>query len=144
MCPKRDILKSTVHCIAKDHSHHKIFTKIQRPFRRRNIRISFLNFVSIQRGLFNILLNSMSSNFSLLASQQYHAETLCICLDICWKGLRELSPGYLKRTIATRLANQLILHLLHPVHHTINATKDNMLDVTCAYYSELYSPAPIH
>lgn len=79
----------------------------------------------------------MSSNFNLLTSQQYHVETIFIYPDICWKGLEKLSLGYLKRTVATELANQLILPLLHLVHHTISATKNNIFDVACAYYSEL-------
>lgn len=83
----------------------------------------------------------MSSNFNLLTSQQHHVETISICPDICWKGLGKLSLGYLKRTVATQLANQLILPLLHLVHHTISATKNNIFDVARVLFRALITGA---
>jgi hypothetical protein len=82
--------------------------------------------------------------FQLTDIQQYHVETLAIRSAIRWKEIGKLSSGYLKRTVASRSAKQLIPLLLHPVHRTLSSTKDDMLNAACTYYSELYSPAPIH
>ncbi|ORE02679.1 hypothetical protein BCV72DRAFT_317188, partial [Rhizopus microsporus var. microsporus] len=82
---------------------------------------------------------------NLLIFQQHHVETLSTCLDIYWKELGKLSEGYMKRTVAIRLTNQLIPPLLHPVHHTdkINSYVNRKIEEV-PYYSELYSPVPIH
>ncbi|KAG1367235.1 hypothetical protein G6F59_018801 [Rhizopus arrhizus] len=59
---------------------------------------------------------------------------------IRWRELGELSPGYLKRTVATRSARQLIPPLLHPTHLTLSCTRDEMLDAASTFYKNLYSP----
>ncbi|KAI7898054.1 uncharacterized protein BX663DRAFT_556243, partial [Cokeromyces recurvatus] len=51
----------------------------------------------------------------LASIQKYHAETLALRSGIRWRELGELSPGYLKRTVASRTARQLIPPLIHPV-----------------------------
>jgi hypothetical protein len=142
---KWDILKSTVQRVAKDHSRRKAFNLQRAETLLQKKRRGILSQLSTHPENTTVLTPQLSVvEFQLADIQQYHVETLAIRSGIRWKELGELSPGYLKRTVASRSAKQLIPPLLHPVHRTLSSTKDDMLNAACTYYSELYSPAPIH
>ncbi|KAG1612140.1 hypothetical protein G6F45_013003 [Rhizopus arrhizus] len=92
----------------------------------------------------NVVQPQLSIVESQLAEiQQYHVDNLALRAGIRWRELGELSPGYLKRTVATRSSRHLIPPLRHPINHTISSTRDEMLDAAAIFYSQLYSPDPI-
>lgn len=80
----------------------------------------------------------------LSALQQYHVETLALRSSVRWRELGELSPGYLKRSVQSRAARQLIPPLIHPVTATLCTTTNEMLETATSFYTDLYSPDPIN
>ncbi|KAG1128846.1 hypothetical protein G6F37_013652 [Rhizopus arrhizus] len=75
--------------------------------------------------------------------QRYRVETLALRSGIRWRELGELSAGYLKKTIATRAAKQLVPSLIHPTTNVLCSSVEDMLDATTTFYSDLYSPESI-
>ncbi|KAI9337344.1 Endonuclease/exonuclease/phosphatase, partial [Pilaira anomala] len=79
----------------------------------------------------------------LISIQQYRVETLALRSGIRWREFGELSAGYLKRTVASRAARQLIPPLIHPESLSPCTTKEEMLETASFFYNDLYSPEPV-
>ncbi|KAG0905678.1 hypothetical protein G6F33_011975 [Rhizopus arrhizus] len=137
-------LKSVTQKTAKAHSRKVAFDMAQAEKRLQHRRRHIMS---------NIRRNPDQSpeNLPLLrvverqldSFQRYRVETLALRSGIRWRELGELSAGYLKKTIATRTAKQLVPPLVHPSTNVLCPSVEDMLDATTTFYSDLYSPETI-
>ncbi|KAG1581056.1 hypothetical protein G6F47_012512 [Rhizopus delemar] len=139
-----DALKSTVKQTAQSFSRKSAFTLAKAETLLQKKRHGLLKKIEHDPECANVISPQLKIVEAQLTDiQQYHVETLALRAGIRWRELGELSPGYLKRTVATRSARQLIPPLLHPTHLTLSSTRDEMLDAASTFYKNLYSPQPV-
>ncbi|KAG1139728.1 hypothetical protein G6F37_008965 [Rhizopus arrhizus] len=137
-------LKSVTQKTAKAHSRKVAFDMAQAEKRLQHRRRHIMS---------NIRRNPDQSpeNLPLLrvverqldSFQHDRIETLALRSGIRWRELGELSAGYLKKTVATGIAKQLVLPLVHPTTNVLCSSVEDMLDATTTFYSDIYSPEPI-
>ncbi|KAG1016395.1 hypothetical protein G6F26_012559 [Rhizopus arrhizus] len=137
-------LKSVTQKTAKAHSRKVAFDMAQAEKRLQHRRRHIMSNIcrNPDQSLENLPLLRVVEH-QLDSFQRYRVETLALRSGIRWRELGELSAGYLKKTIATRTAKQLIPPLVHPSTNALCFSVEDMLDATTTFYSDLYSPEPI-
>lgn len=136
-------VKAAVYRIAKRHSRKQAYSLSKAEQLLQYKRAGLVKKIDDQLNNANIFQPQLSVvEHQLSDLQQYHTKTLAIRAGVRWRELSELSPGYLKRTVATRSTRTLIPSLLHPISQSISTTKDEMLDAAATFYTNLYSPTP--
>jgi len=136
-----EILKSITATTAKSFSRHAVPSLARAEDLLHKKRSGITKKLAADPSLLSVLspqLGIVERQLSEL--QQYHMETLSLRSGLRWREEGEISPGYLKRSIAVRSAKKLIPPLIHPSTDLPCRSKDEMLDAASFFYKELYSP----
>lgn len=78
------------------------------------------------------------------ALQQEIADNLALRAGKHWREHGEISPGFLKRTITSRLSSRHISTLQHPVTTEISSSPSHMREAAQAFYQHLYSKEEVN
>lgn len=138
---KWELLKKTTANTCKSFSRREAFNLTRAEDLLHKKRSGLQKKINSDHTLLPIISPQLAIVEHQLASiQQFHVETLALRSGIRWRELGELSPGYLKHTIASRSNRQSIPPLIHHQTQSLCTTQKEMLETTAFFYSNLYSP----